>query len=120
MLFYSGYLDFWFTDRPLVARVEPFVALEVRDFCVFAWRQAPLAELAAECRRQGARIFSTFDADMGALADPADNETTLRTWAESLEKNNWTPAWMAGDAFASFVDQEFTSLRDTMTKSGMV
>ena len=84
-MFYTGYLDFWFTDRPLVARVEPFVALGVRDFCVFAWRQAPLAELAAECRQQGARIFSTFDAGMGALADPADNAKTLRTWAESLE-----------------------------------
>ena len=84
-MFYTGYLDFWFTDRPLVERVEPFVALGVRDFCVFAWRQAPLAALAAECRQHGARIFSTFDAEMGALADPADNEQTLRTWAESLE-----------------------------------
>lgn len=84
-MFYTGYLDFWFTDRPLLARVAPFVALGVRDFCVFAWRQAPLAALAAECQQHGARIFSTFDADMGALADPADNEKTLRTWAESLE-----------------------------------
>ncbi len=41
-MFYTGYLDFWFTDRPLVERVQPFVALGVRDFCVFAWRQAPL------------------------------------------------------------------------------
>lgn len=84
-MFYTGYLDFWFTDRPLVERVAPFTALGVRDFCIFAWRQAPIAELAPECRRRGARLFSTFDADMGALADPADNEKTLRTWAESLE-----------------------------------
>lgn len=84
-MFYTGYLDFWFADRPLIERVQPFVALGLRHFCVFAWRQAPIAELAAECQRHGARLFSTFDGEMGALADPADNERTLRTWAESLE-----------------------------------
>jgi hydroxypyruvate isomerase len=84
-MFYTGYLDFWFTDRPLVERVGQFAALDIRHFCVFAWRQAPLAELVAECRRHDARLFSTFDGEMGALADPADNERTLRTWAESLE-----------------------------------
>ncbi|HRE30324.1 MAG TPA: TIM barrel protein, partial [Anaerolineales bacterium] len=32
------------------------------------------------------RMFnSAFDDDMGSLADPNDNELTLRTWAESLE-----------------------------------
>ena len=84
-MFYTGYLDFWFTDRPLVERVAPFVALGIRDFCVFAWRQAPIGDLTAECQRHGARIFSTFDGAMGALADPGDNELTHRTWAESLE-----------------------------------
>ena len=44
-----------------------------------------MAELASECRRLGVRLFSTFDGAMGALADPGDNELTLRTWAESLE-----------------------------------
>lgn len=43
-----------------------------------------------------------------------------KSWAESMEKNAWTPAWLAGDAFAAFVDKEFASLRDTMTRSGMV
>ena len=84
-MFYTGYLDFWFNDRPLVERVEPFVALGIRHFNVFAWRNAPMAELASECRRLGVRFFSTFDGAMGALADPGDNELTLRTWAESLE-----------------------------------
>lgn len=84
-MFYTGYLDFWFTDRPLVERVAPFVALGVRHFCVFAWRSAPIADLVAECRRHDARLFSTFDGAMGSLADPADNERTQRTWAESLE-----------------------------------
>ena len=84
-MFYTGYLDFWFTDRPLVERVTPFVALGIRRFCVFAWRDAPIADLVAECRRHDARLFSTFDGAMGSLADPADNARSLRSWAESLE-----------------------------------
>ncbi len=83
-MFYTGYLDFWFTDRPLVERIAPFVGLAIRHFCVFAWRQAPIADLAAECQQQGAQLFSTFDGAMGSLADPGDNERTYRTWAESL------------------------------------
>lgn len=84
-MFYTGYLDFWFADRPLVERIAPFVDLGIHDYCVFAWRQAPLADLVAECRRRNAQVFSTFDGEMGSLADPGDNERTLRTWAESLE-----------------------------------
>ncbi|HEY3343554.1 MAG TPA: TIM barrel protein [Anaerolineaceae bacterium] len=82
---YTGYLDFWFTDRPMVERVEPMVKLGIHRVDVWSWRQQPMAELAAECRRLGATISSVFDDDMGSLADPGDNELTLRTWAESLE-----------------------------------
>jgi hydroxypyruvate isomerase len=82
---YTGYLDFWFTDRPIVERVEPFVALGLKRFDVWCWRSRPMAELAAECRRLGAVINSTFDEAMGSLADPGDNEQTIRSWAESLE-----------------------------------
>ena len=49
-----------------------------------------------------------------------DKALKSKSWAESMEKNGWTPAWLAGDAFAAFVDKEFASLRDTMTRSGMV
>lgn len=82
---YTGYLDFWFLDRPVVQRIGPFAALGIRQFNVFFWRQAPIAEIVAECRRHGAQLYSTFDDDMGSLADPGDNERTLRSWAESLE-----------------------------------
>jgi len=82
---YTGYLDFWFTDYPIVARVEKFFALGIRRYDVWCWRSAPMAEIAAECRRVGAVINSTFDEAMGSLADPADNELTVRAWAESLE-----------------------------------
>ena len=82
---YTGYLDFWFTDRPIIARVAPFVALGIKNLNFFFWRQAPVADLAAECKQLGARLYSTFDDDMGSLADPGDNEKTYRSWAESLE-----------------------------------
>ncbi|QNK67956.1 tripartite tricarboxylate transporter substrate binding protein [Variovorax sp. PAMC26660] len=42
------------------------------------------------------------------------------SWAESLKKNDWTPAVLSGEAFAKFVDDDFASLRAIMTKSGMV
>ena len=43
-----------------------------------------------------------------------------KTWAEALEKNDWTPAVLSGAAFDKFVDDDFASLRATMVKSGMV
>ena len=42
------------------------------------------------------------------------------SWLEAVEKNNWTPAVLTGDAFGKFVDDDFASLRATMVKSGMV
>ena len=55
-----------------------------------------------------------------ALTEMVAKATKSKAWAEALEKNDWTPAWMAGDEFAKFVDAEFANLRDTMTRAGMV
>ena len=82
---YTGYLDFWFTDRPLVERVAGFAALGIKNLNVFFWRKAPIVDLVAECRRLDANLYSTFDCEMGSLAYPGDNELTFRTWSESLE-----------------------------------
>ena len=82
---YTGYLDFWFTDRPMAERVAPMVNLGLRRLDVWSWRRQPMAELSAECRRLGAVLNSAFDDEMGNLVDPGDNELTLRSWAESLE-----------------------------------
>ena len=46
--------------------------------------------------------------------------TKSKAWAESLDKNGWTPALMTGDEFGKFVDDEFASLRAVMAKSGMI
>jgi hydroxypyruvate isomerase len=82
---FTGYLDFWFTDRPLLQRVEAFTALGINRFDIWCWRQVDMGALAAECKSHQAVINSTFDDDMGSLVDPADNEKTCRSWSESLE-----------------------------------
>jgi putative tricarboxylic transport membrane protein len=46
--------------------------------------------------------------------------TQSKAWAESLEKNGWTPALMTGAEFDKFVDEEFAGLRAIMAKSGMI
>ena len=55
-----------------------------------------------------------------ALTDMLLKAMKSKAWAEALEKNNWTPAVLTGDAFEKFVDDDFASLRATMVKSGMI
>ena len=59
-------------------------------------------------------------AQRAALTEMLVKATQTKSWAESMEKNNWTPALMTGPAFDKFVDDEFASLRAVMVKSGMV
>jgi putative tricarboxylic transport membrane protein len=54
------------------------------------------------------------------LVAQIEKATKSKAWAEALQKNDWTPAWLAGDAYGKFVDDEFASLRATMAKSGMI
>jgi putative tricarboxylic transport membrane protein len=54
------------------------------------------------------------------LTDAIVKATKSKAWAESMEKNQWTPALLTGPAFDKFVDDEFASLRAVMVKSGMV
>ena len=44
-------------------------------------------------------------------------------WAhesEALAKNSWTPALLTGKEFDAFVDKDFSTLRATMVRAGMV
>jgi len=54
------------------------------------------------------------------LTDLIVKATRTKSWAEALEKNNWTSALMTGADFDRFVDDEFASLRAVMHKSGMI
>jgi len=55
-----------------------------------------------------------------ALIDALSKTFKSKPWQDAMEKNGWTPAWMAGDEFSNFVDAEFASMRATMAKSGMI
>jgi len=55
-----------------------------------------------------------------ALTDMVVAAMKSKAWAESLEKNGWTPAVLTGPAFDEFVEREFATLRMIMVKSGMV
>ena len=55
-----------------------------------------------------------------ALTEMIVKATKSKAWAESLEKNGWTPALMTGVEFENFVDNEFAALRAVMAKSGMI
>ncbi|MDO9406463.1 MAG: tripartite tricarboxylate transporter substrate-binding protein [Polaromonas sp.] len=59
-------------------------------------------------------------AERKALTDMVLAALKSPSWAESVKKNDWTPAVLSGEAFAKFVDDDFASLRATMVKSGMV
>ena len=55
-----------------------------------------------------------------ALTDLLQKTVKSKAWAEAMEKNGWTDAWLAGTAFDEFVEREFASLRATMVKAGMI
>ncbi len=55
-----------------------------------------------------------------ALTDMVLAALKTKSWAESLAKNDWTPAVLTGPEFDKFVDDDFASLRATMVKSGMI
>jgi putative tricarboxylic transport membrane protein len=60
------------------------------------------------------------DAQRRTLTERVVRATRHRSWAEALEKNNWTPALLTGKEFEDFVDRDFAALRATMVKAGMV
>ena len=95
--------------------------------CLRLWSEDEQQGLAAQATPE------ILQADLAPLAlallswgvdDPAElrwlDAPPAGAWAEALEKNNWTPALLTGPAFATFVDDEFASLRAVMVKSGMV
>jgi putative tricarboxylic transport membrane protein len=55
-----------------------------------------------------------------ALVDMVVKATKSKSWAEAMEKNNWTPALLVDKQFEDFVEREFAALRVTMVKAGMV
>ncbi len=59
-------------------------------------------------------------AQRDALTDMVVKATKSKAWQDALVKNNWMPALLTGKAFDEFVDRDFSSLRATMVRAGMV
>jgi putative tricarboxylic transport membrane protein len=59
-------------------------------------------------------------AEREALTALVVKATKSAAWAEALTKNNWTAALLTGKAFDEFVDRDFSALRATMVRAGMV
>jgi putative tricarboxylic transport membrane protein len=55
-----------------------------------------------------------------ALTAMVQKAVKSKSWQDSMDKNGWTDAWLAGPAFDEFVEREFASLRATMAKAGMI
>lgn len=55
-----------------------------------------------------------------ALTAMVVKATQSKAWQAALAKNNWTPALLTGKAFDEFVDRDFSALRATMVRAGMV
>ncbi|MDM0109201.1 tripartite tricarboxylate transporter substrate-binding protein [Variovorax sp. J22R24] len=55
-----------------------------------------------------------------ALIEGIVKATKTRAWQQAVEQNGWTPALLTADEFGKFVEDEFASLRATMTKAGMI
>jgi putative tricarboxylic transport membrane protein len=54
------------------------------------------------------------------LVDGVSKATKTKAWAETLEKNNWTPSLLTGDDFGKFVDEDHARMRALMVKLGML
>ncbi len=59
-------------------------------------------------------------AQRDALTDMIVKAPKSKAWQDALVKNNWTPALLTGKAFDEFVDKDFSGLRATMVRAGMV
>lgn len=82
---FTGYLDFWFPETPLVERVAKFAALDIRRLDIWLWRERPMDELYAACQEHDCILNSTFDPLLGNLVDANDHARCFDAWAESLE-----------------------------------
>ena len=49
-MIYTGYVDFWFREVPLIERVAKFAELGIRDLDVWAWRSTGSKRL-SRCRQ---------------------------------------------------------------------
>ncbi|MGC5628087.1 Bug family tripartite tricarboxylate transporter substrate binding protein [Georgenia sp. Z1344] len=60
------------------------------------------------------------DAQAEALTQLVTEMHDADSWADALEANNWDDAFLAGDEFATFLEEDIESVRQTLTDIGLV
>jgi putative tricarboxylic transport membrane protein len=55
-----------------------------------------------------------------ALGDAVAKATKTKSWAQTLQDNNWTDAVLIGEPFNRFVEEEHTRMHELMSKLGMI
>jgi putative tricarboxylic transport membrane protein len=60
------------------------------------------------------------DADREALTDVVTELHESGAWTEELETRGWADAFLAGDEFATFLDENVTEVTTTLTNIGLV
>ncbi|MGO1511389.1 MAG: Bug family tripartite tricarboxylate transporter substrate binding protein [Actinomycetales bacterium] len=60
------------------------------------------------------------DAQAEALTQLVTDMHEAGSWSEALEANNWDDAFLAGDEFATFLEEDIEAVRQTLTDIGLV
>lgn len=63
---------------------------------------------------------STDEAQAAALTDLVTALHETESWAATLEQNNWADAFLVGEEFAAFLDQDIEAVRQTLLDIGLV
>lgn len=60
------------------------------------------------------------DEDKSALEELVTATHASESWSATLESNGWTDAFMVGDEFASFLEEDISTMQQTLTTIGLV
>lgn len=63
---------------------------------------------------------SLDEAQTTKLTEMATKLNESEAWAKTLKDNNWDKAFLAGDEFKSFLDEDITKVKTTLTEIGLV
>lgn len=59
------------------------------------------------------------DEDRAALIDALEKMHDSAGWKQALQDNGWSDAFMTGDEFATFLEEQDTRVRDTLSQLGL-
>ena len=60
------------------------------------------------------------DAQAEALTQLVTELHATDTWKATLEENNWADAFLAGEEFETFLDEDIASVKTTLTDIGLL